>query len=124
MQAVLYLSEHGNGRPVLLRDISANLKIPYHFLSKVMQTLTRLGYVHSAKGINGGFALAMSPHSFTLIDIVRSIDGEHLLGDACLLGFADKNCENPCAVHDAWEKSKHTLLQTLSKKTIAELTNH
>ncbi|MEW6510383.1 MAG: RrF2 family transcriptional regulator [Bacteroidota bacterium] len=120
LQAVLYLARQTGEQPVLLRDIADRLDIPYHFLSKVLQTLTRDGIVVSFKGTNGGFLLGQSPTDIALIDIVRAVDGDKFL-DNCVLGFPACADRTPCPVHDQWKRAKEIILAFLRKKTLAEL---
>ncbi len=120
LQAVLYLSQRPNESPALLRDIAQDLNIPYHFLNKVLQTLTRDNIVVSHKGSNGGFALARSPKEIYLLDIVRAVDGDSFL-NGCVVGFPGCGDENPCPVHPQWKKAKKMILTMLQKKTLAEL---
>jgi Rrf2 family protein len=120
LQASLYLAKQPKGEYVLLRDISEKLNIPHHFLSKILQTLSRLDIVHSYKGSNGGFQLARSPKEINLIDIVRALDGETFLND-CLLGFPGCRDADPCPVHNQWKRAKDIIVTVLHKKTLAQL---
>jgi Rrf2 family iron-sulfur cluster assembly transcriptional regulator len=120
LQAALYLAQQPQGKPVLLRDVSDRLNIPHHFLSKVLQSLTRDAIIVSSKGANGGFQLGHLPKDITLVDIVRAIDGEKYLED-CVLGFPGCGDRHPCPVHDQWKRAKEIILNILHKKTLAEL---
>ncbi|MEK9136581.1 MAG: Rrf2 family transcriptional regulator, partial [Bacteroidota bacterium] len=107
-------------QPALVRNISQSLGIPYHFLNKVLQTLTRENIVVSHKGTHGGFALGRSSNEIRLTDIVRAVDGEKFL-DECVLGFPACSEENPCPVHPQWKRAKKTILEILHVKTVAAL---
>lgn len=120
LQAVLYLARQPKGSPAHLREIADGLNIPYHFLNKVLQTLTRANIVVSQKGANGGFALARSPKQIHLVEIVLAVDGPTSL-DGCVLGFPACGDDNPCPVHDQWKRAKGVILDMLQKKTLAEL---
>jgi Rrf2 family iron-sulfur cluster assembly transcriptional regulator len=120
LQAILYLSRQPENEPALLRDISERLNIPHHFLSKVLQALTRTDVVVSYKGANGGFALGRSPKEITLGDIVKAIDGEAFLNH-CVLGFPGCGDDNPCPVHPQWKKAKQIIHDMLHKKTVYDL---
>jgi len=119
-QAVLYLASRPQNEPILLREVSDRLDIPHHFLSKVLQTLSRDGIVTSYKGATGGFVLGRSPKEIKLIDIVRATDGEKFLDD-CVLGFPGCGDQNPCSVHHTWKKAKKILLDMLNTKNVAQL---
>lgn len=120
LQATLYLARQPKDSPAHLREIATDLNIPYHFLNKVLQTLTRDRIIVSQKGANGGFALARSPEQIHLIDIVRAVDGQAFL-DGCVLGFSACGDETPCPVHDRWKSAKGVILDMLQQKTLAEL---
>lgn len=120
LQAMLFLASQPQDEPILLRDISAGLKIPPHFLSKILQTLGRSGLVVSFKGMKGGFQLARPATDIFLLNIVRATDGEKSL-DNCVLGFPGCGEENPCPVHPMWKRAKQIVLDMLEKKNIAQL---
>lgn len=120
IQSVLYIAKVSGERPVLLKEISTALNIPHHFLSKILQTLTKNEIVISHKGFNGGFELAKKASEINIIDVVRAIDGESYLTD-CVLGFPDCSDNNPCPVHNTWSKSKNIILDMLHNKTVEKL---
>ncbi len=120
LQASLYLAQQPEGELVLLRDVSERLGIPYHFLSKILQTLAKGEILISSKGANGGFALARPTKEISLIDVVRAVDGEKFL-DECVLGFPGCDDKHPCPVHPQWKRAKEIILSILHKKTLAEL---
>lgn len=120
IQAVLFLAMKKNGSPIRLKDISSALRIPHHFLSKILQTLERDEIVISRKGLNGGFELGREPSKIHLIDVVRAIDGEAFL-DHCVLGFPRCGSQNPCPVHSLWKESKEIILGMLHNNTIEAL---
>ncbi len=122
-QAVLLLARAPQGKPVLLREISASLGIPHHFLNKVLQLLTRDGVVVSHKGTRGGFTLGRSPEEIRLSEITRAVDGESFLG-GCVLGFPSCSDEVPCPVHSEWQRAKDITLNMLNEKTVAALSKN
>jgi Rrf2 family protein len=117
---VLYLARESKDLPVQLHDISAALNIPYHFLSKVLQSLTRDALVVSHKGPNGGFTLGRPASEAFLIDIVCAIDGETFF-DSCVLGFPSCGDSSPCPAHQSWKEAKQIIQDMLRNKTIADL---
>ncbi|MBS4027698.1 MAG: Rrf2 family transcriptional regulator [Ignavibacteriales bacterium] len=120
IQAVLYLASREPESPIHLRDISNALRIPHHFLSKIMQTLERDGVVISHKGANGGFELGRDAKEISIINIVRAIDGEAFL-NGCVLGFPSCDDTAPCPVHTLWKKSKENISVMLEKSSVGEL---
>ncbi|MBM4165317.1 MAG: Rrf2 family transcriptional regulator [Ignavibacteria bacterium] len=120
LQSMLYIARKAKNQPILLRDISTELNIPYHFLSKVLQNLVRDGLVVSHRGINGGFFLGRSAEEITLFDIICAIEGKTFF-DNCILGFPKCSDEYPCPAHFQWKDAKSILLEVFQRKTVAEL---
>ena len=121
IQALLYLAhKEEEGQPVFLREISDSLRIPHHFLNKVLQQLTREGILVSLRGVAGGFSLGRHGSEITLGDVVKAIDGDQFLGE-CVLGFPGCADKTPCPVHDQWKRAKQIILNIMSTKSVAEL---
>ena len=53
LQAVVYLALKKEGERISIRDLTKRLDIPYHFLGKILQGLTRKGFLTSVKGPTG-----------------------------------------------------------------------
>ncbi len=123
LQAALFLARHRDRSPILLREISDSLYIPYHVLSKTMQNLAKNGLLISNKGMNGGFALSRHPSEILLKDIVHAIDGDELF-TRCVLGFPKCGDRNPCPVHNQWTKAKDSILEMLYERNLDELSQN
>ncbi len=84
-------------RPIPAKNIASTLKVSKAHLSKVLLRLERVGLVVSVRGPKGGYALAKSGDTLTLLDIYEAIDGPLSLsncilknricnGSSCILG--------------------------------------
>lgn len=122
LQAVLFLSIQPAGSLFNSGDISAELKVPKEFVSKVLQTLTGKGIVGSKKGKTGGFYLLKEPKNIRLIDIVEAIDGLEVFFK-CVLGFPGCSSTNPCPVHERWGILRDQAIKMLSSETLEDLKN-
>ncbi|HEV8537333.1 MAG TPA: Rrf2 family transcriptional regulator [Bacteroidota bacterium] len=120
IQAVLYLALHPQNEKTSIRELTKVLKIPYHFLAKILQKLTHKGLLHSQKGLAGGFSLARPAANITLFEIIEAIDGNGLMHN-CILGFPECSESDPCALHDQWLKSRDGIYQLLANDTINHL---
>ena len=119
-QAILYLASQPPNRPVLQRDISKALRIPPHFLGKVLQLLSRSNLVISQKGKSGGFVLGRAAEDIYLYDILEATDGAACL-DGCILGFSECGDENPCPLHPQWKQNKEKIIEMLQSRNTEEL---
>lgn len=120
IQTMIYLAAQPRNTPVLQRDIANALKIPQHFLGKILQLLSHRDLVLSQKGKMGGFLLGRAPEDISLYDIVEATDGCTFL-DNCILGFPACGDEHPCPVHAQWKPAKEIILQMLKKRNVGEL---
>lgn len=84
-------------RLVSVKDIAEMLGVSANHLSKVMQRLTKAGYIKSIKGFNGGFKLNYKPEDITFLDIYEAIDGK-LNPCNCLL--SKNECIESCIMSD------------------------
>ena len=121
IQAVLYLAENREQRFISIKEIAEKNDISFHFLGKILQSLTKKGLVISSKGPKGGVNLAKDPNKITLLDIVEAIDGLDFLISKCIIGTPGCDCNNPCKLHDQWGPIRKQIFDMLGSKSIAEL---
>lgn len=120
LQAVLFLALQDEGKRVSIKDLTRKLGIPYHFLAKILQDLSRKGLLDSLKGPAGGFCLGLPAKEITLFHIVEAIDGLDLT-QKCVMGFPECSGKHPCAVHERWAALRDGIYSMLVSKNIAQL---
>lgn len=122
MRASLFLASRPSEGYISIREMSDNLDISFHFLTKILQQLTGAGIMESHKGPNGGIRLARSGSRTTLFDIVAAIDGVEMFTE-CALGLPGCGTQKPCPLHDKWgarRDSIRTMLETTDLEELAE----
>lgn len=75
VRALYFIAYHHGGRPVQMREVAAQAKIPARFLEQIFHDLKRAGLVAAKRGPNGGYQLARPPSDITLGDVVRALEG-------------------------------------------------
>src|SRR5690606_5893254 len=121
LRALIYMAAHGKSRAfVSVREMSDELHISPHFLTKIFQLLTRAGMLTASRGPHGGVAMKIPPEKLFVIDIVHTLDG-HDFFDTCLLGLPGCGEEAPCPVHAFWKEIKDVLKEEFSTLSLAEL---
>jgi len=120
MQAVLYLALKRENEMTSIKELTKKLEIPYHFVAKILQDLTRKGLLFSHKGPAGGFRLALPAKEITLLQIVEAIDGLSFM-EKCVFGFPDCSGDEPCSVHKEWHDVKEKIKKMLATKSILEM---
>jgi len=73
LRSVICLAENPD-KPLTTRQIAKVTKVPVSYLSKVLQSLGRMGIVYSQRGLHGGFKLARPSAELSLLDIVNAVD--------------------------------------------------
>jgi Rrf2 family protein len=122
IRAVLYLAKHQDGAYVSVKEIAEQTDVSFHFLGKILQTLTQKGLLISYKGPKGGIQLAKSPDEITVFQVVEAIDGLNVLKQ-CVLGLPNCGEGKPCALHDQWGPIRAEIADMFQGKSIAQLLN-
>ncbi|NOZ74737.1 MAG: Rrf2 family transcriptional regulator [FCB group bacterium] len=119
--AVMSVASKSPDRPYIpIGELSRELHISFHFLTKVLQILTRKAILKSYRGPNGGIALARPSRDIHLIEVVEAIDGKGLF-ETCILGLSGCGTETPCPLHDHWAQVRELLQQSLEEITLASI---
>ncbi|WP_340102492.1 RrF2 family transcriptional regulator [Rhodohalobacter sp. 8-1] len=105
---------------VSIRDLSNELNISFHFLTKIFQKLNAADLLDSKKGVNGGVKLSIPPDQILFMDIVVAIDGTGLM-DTCALGLPGCGKKRPCPMHEQWSTIKASLLSTMETTTLEDI---
>jgi len=119
---MLYIANHAPDRPWSAAEIAGDLAVSEAHLGKVLQRLTRLGFLNSRRGPKGGFALGKAPDAITILDILTAIDGP-LDSGGCLLGRP--LCPaNHCAMGDVLGRAYDLVHAHLSGTRLSDVTGH
>jgi Rrf2 family iron-sulfur cluster assembly transcriptional regulator len=103
-----------------IRELSTELGLSFHFLTKILQLLTEARIMTSFRGPNGGVGLARPAKEIRLIDVIAAVDGMAAFGE-CALGLPDCGEKAPCPLHDTWSKRREDLQRMFEKSTLAGL---
>ncbi|MBE2229583.1 MAG: Rrf2 family transcriptional regulator [Chitinophagaceae bacterium] len=121
LRGVLYVALiHKEGRKVQLDEMADKLKVPRHFLAKIMKNMVKEGVLNSTKGPYGGFSLHESTLKTKLISLVKLTDGMAQF-NTCVLSLRKCNNENPCPLHLNMLKIRDGMLAEFSSKTLGDL---
>ncbi|AZA83184.1 transcriptional regulator [Chryseobacterium lactis] len=109
LRALIYIAQQSkNEGRVGIKDISKSINSPEHFIAKILQDLSRKGFVQSAKGPNGGFYMDQKNRDVSIADIVKEIDGDKLF-TGCGLGLEQCSETHPCPLHDQFKSIRQNL---------------
>jgi Rrf2 family protein len=107
-------------RVVSVPELVKALKIPRPFLRKILQTLTKHGFVRSHKGIGGGFELAMAAKNIYIVEVAKVFQGSFSLNE-CFLN--KKVCPNrrTCPLKRKIDKIEKNVVSELGTITVGGL---
>lgn len=123
IRSLVYLAHHAkDAQKIGIKQIADELGIPSPFLGKILQMLSKSGYLKSFKGPNGGFAINKDPFNVTLYEIVVLIDGTGLF-NSCLVGIrkCESEDESHCAIHQDFADIRRQIRELMEQKTIGYL---
>lgn len=124
IRAVIYLcSEEQMGRIIKVQHISIAIDAPAFYTSKILQQLSRMDFIGSMKGPNGGFYIDKKhKKNIKLIDIVTAIDGDKIF-NGCGLGLKECSEKKPCPIHFRFKEIRMLIKNMLAHTTIEQLSN-
>ncbi|NLE22713.1 MAG: Rrf2 family transcriptional regulator [Actinobacteria bacterium] len=114
----LDLRTRGTGQPVRLADLAREREIPEQFLEHVFAGLRRAGLVAGHRGVGGGFTFVRQPDRLTVLDVVRTLDGD-LRVDVCTPGECDVEEREGAGV--VWRAAGAAYDAVLARTTVADL---
>ena len=118
IRALIFIAQKSkDGSRVGIKDISAGIDSPEYFIAKILQDLSRKGFVQSAKGPNGGFYMEGKNLQQSVADIVREIDGDKLFS-GCGLGLKECSEDHPCPIHNDFKYIRQEIKDMLENSKI------
>lgn len=117
-RTLLYLATLAPGEKAQIKQICDYYAISSNHLAKIVLRLSRLGFIHSHRGKNGGLELAQKPEAINLGDVVRAFES----------GMNPVNCEEPkctiapdCLLKGILVDAMQAFTSHVSKFTLADI---
>ncbi|MFB9119599.1 RrF2 family transcriptional regulator [Bergeyella porcorum] len=118
IKALIFIAQKTNSeRKVGIKDVAEGIDSPEHFIAKILQTLSKKGFVNSSKGPNGGFYMDENTLEVTLADVVKEIDGDKILYE-CGIGLKQCSETHPCPIHNDFKVIREQIVEMLEKSKI------
>lgn len=123
IRAMIYLAQHsGKTAMINIKEIAEKIDSPELFIAKILQGLSRKGFVKSVKGRNGGFYIDADNHKISLADIIITIDGDKMF-TGCGVGLDYCSERNPCPVHHQYKATRTALYKIYKSATLEQFKN-
>lgn len=120
LRLMLDLALNDTGEYIPLKAVSKRQNISDKYLEQIITVLSKLGYVKSARGAQGGYKLAKEPKDYTVGDILRAAEGS-LAPVACL--DADEPCQyhDNCVTVEIWAQIQKAINDVVDNITLADM---
>lgn len=119
IRALIFIGQNTkHGNRVGIKEISAGIDSPEYFIAKILQDLSRKGYVQSAKGPNGGFYMSAENLETSIAKIVKEMDGDKIFS-GCGLGLKLCSEDYPCPIHDDFKHIRKQISEMLENSKIS-----
>jgi len=120
VRVMIHLASLPPGSTVRQGELSKAIEVSGHFLSKILQQLVRARLIRSQRGSGGGYALAASAESVSLLEVVEAIEGPVLLNQ-CLEEEPSCDRKSWCAAHQVWAEAQAAVTNVLGGTSMAGL---
>ena len=102
-------------------EVADEMDIPYRFLRKLVKRLVSGGIIESRRGKGGGVALAHSPDTITLFDILKATGPKGVELSLCV---AEPGCcqRSPlCRLHREFKEMQSTVDKRMKSVCVSDL---
>jgi len=118
---LVFLAAQPSARPISCDELASLLTIPFDFLAKILQKLSRAGLVGSKQGPHGGYHLVRHPSEISFTDVFRAIDDPVRLVECAEL----ESCRCPrlsvCAIIETMRVLHQKIMAGFDEVTVADL---
>lgn len=121
LRAIFELARQQGGKPTTIGQIAQNQAIPPRFLELILNELKQAGLVHSRRGVQGGYMLAVKPGDLPVGTLLALIDGP-IDPVKCVVGGGD-SCplKGDCVFKGMWEEAGSAMSKVFEGTTFQHL---
>ncbi len=122
LRAMVYVAAWEDDKICSINEISEAEQVPREYLAKILKELSLQGFLHSYKGINGGYRLARPREEVTFLSIIEGMQGKVAINDCIRHATPDGCSRKPgCAMHDFWKAEQKRVTDSLGSIGLANM---
>ncbi len=115
LHALMYMVRHATQLPVTAAEIAKGEGIPRTYLLKVLQQLSKTGFVRKVRGHSNRYTLAKPAEDISMLELLEAMEGKPLFQDCplkhCQCGGTTENCY----IYAQWVSSTKKMRNLLSE---------
>ncbi len=119
IRAVSFIAKKGKDT-ISASELVKELRIPHHFLRKILQTLNKNDILKSYKGKGGGFRLSRPSDKINLLDLIKVFQGDLKLNECFFKKLVCPN-KRKCILKKKIDKIEKYVLSELAVITVKDL---
>jgi Rrf2 family nitric oxide-sensitive transcriptional repressor len=119
LRVLMYAAAHSD-RLITIEETAEAYGISRAHLMKIVNLLTRSGYLRSVRGHAGGLALARRPSKIRLGEVMRATEPDFALVE-CFTAGNQCRITPRCRMRGALQEALGAFWQTLDRYTLADL---
>ncbi len=102
-----------------LKEIAGKFNISEHHLSKVLQRLSKEGFIKSVKGPKGGFSITNEYKNITFLEIYEMMEGK-IKRQNCLFNSNPNSCDK-CIMNNLIDDMNEKLIDFMKNRKISDV---
>jgi Rrf2 family protein len=121
LRGLVYIQfQNLSGKKPGVSEIAKEIDAPPFFTAKILQRLTRQGFILSQKGKGGGFYFDKNNPDLSIKDLIMATEGGTILSGC---GFGLKHCDinSQCLLHEKYAPIRDAINALVSTETIQSL---
>lgn len=122
LEGLAVLAAHPAGEVVDAREIADRAQLPAAYLSKIFRSLALAGVLRSRRG--RGYSLWRPAEQITLGEILRAVEGDHVIWESCIFWREECDDAHPCPLHFRWADMKPQVQDAMGSVTLADIAEH
>ncbi len=121
--AIKHIASGTRGNIFTAKEIADTYQIPFELLAKVMQKLSKQGYITSYQGVNGGYTLSRSPEEIKVSEIINAIEGKTTVTIVQCEAETPEDCSihSTCTIKNPLMKLQNNINKVLDELTVMEM---
>lgn len=112
--------DRAENRSLAIHELADRADVPRAYLAKIMAELSRLGFVRSRRGKNGGVALLRPAREITLYEVCDALN-DPALEHRCLIGLELCKSGQHCPAKATCRDQHAELMRFLHDTAVADL---
>ena len=117
LRMMLNIASYGTDRKIALRQVAEEEDISLKYLEQLAHTMVEAGFLTSARGHGGGYALARPASKIGIGEVLRTAEDGITAVDR-----EDSNSTNAKKMGKFWDGLTNIIDEYLDKKSLADLT--